>query len=153
MKHLLLVCLLLVSVFAKAEDKKVPFFYNEIANQEKSINFIFGFYPTTCSFTEGKEGPSYTSVKSAIINNAKQYLPWSDYKVLVLLTSGQLVRSYSTNAAADSNYMVNYLVTPGATRYQYFCFHAKFTTADIDKVWLVLGDELIYGLVLNKGDK
>ena len=151
-KQILLAGLMLLSIFAKA-DGSIPFYYELISNESKTINFVFGFYPTTYSYVEGKDVDPYTSVKSAVINNAKNDdLKWNDYKICILLKSGKLIRSYST-VAKDGDYAVNYTVKAGATRYQYYCFHKKFTGDDIDKVWLILSDDQLFNLAYDKNEK
>lgn len=149
-KQLLLACMLLLSLVSSAQ-KKNPFYYELISNDSKTINFVFGFYPTTYSYVEGKDVDPYTSVKAAVINNAKGSLTWNDYKINILLKSGKLIRSYST-VAKEGDYACNYSVSGGDTRYQYFCFHTKFTNEEIDKVWLVMGDDQIFNLAYDKNE-
>jgi hypothetical protein len=149
-KQLLLAALLLVSLVSNAQSKK-PFFYELISNDSKTTNFVFGFYPTTYSWVESKEVDGYTNVKAAVINNAKGSLTWNDYKINILLKSGKLVRSYTT-VAKDGDYSCNYSVPGSETHYQYFCFHNKFTNEDIDKVWLVMGDDQIFSLLYDKNE-
>ena len=150
-KQLLLAGLLCWTVIASAQNN--PFYYELISNDSKTINFVFGLYPSTYEYIEGKEVDPYTSIKGAIINNAKDNdLKWNDYKISILLKSGKLIRSYST-VAKDGNYSCNYTVTGGATHYQYFCFHTKFNTDDIDKAWLTMTDDQIFGLLYDKNDK
>ncbi len=149
-KQLLLAGLILLSVFAKAQTGK-PFYYELISNESKSINFVFGFYPTSYAYNETKDVDGFTSIKGAVINNSKDRLHWLDYKVNILLRSGKLLRSYTT-VAKDGDYQCNYNVEGSATHYQYFCFHNKFTNDDIDKVWLVMGDDQIFGLLYDKND-
>lgn len=150
-KQLLLAALLLLCLFAKADTGK-PFYYELISNESKTTNFVFGFYPTTYSYVEGKDVDGYTNIKSAIINNAKGRLEWENYKINILLKTGKLIRSYTT-VAKEGDYACNFSVSAGDTHYQYFCFHDKFTDADIDKVWLVLGDDQIFVLSYNKNDE
>ena len=151
-KQLLLATLLLISVFSHAQSNK-PFYYELISNDSKTTDFVFGFYPFTYSYVQSKDVDPYTSVKAAVINNAKKNdLKWNDYKINILLKTGKLIRSYST-VAKDGDYACNYTVDGGTTHYQYFCFHSKFDNEDIDKVWLVLGDDQIFNLVYDKNDK
>jgi hypothetical protein len=150
-KQLVLVGLTLMSLISNAQAKS-PFFYELIANDSKTTNFVFGFYPSSYTYEETKDVDGFTSIKAAVINNAKGSLPWSDYKINILLKDGKLLRSYST-VAKDGQYACNYTVTGGDTHYQYFCFHNKFTSDDIDKVWLVLGDDQIFSLLYDKNDK
>ncbi len=149
-KQLMLVALLLLSIAANAQ-KKNPFYYELISNDSKTINFVFGFYPTTYSYVEGKDVDPYTSVKAAVINNAKNSLDWNNYKIMIMLKSGKLIRSYTT-VAKDGDYSCEYNVKGSETHYQYFCFHNKFTNEDIDKVWLVMGDDQIFNLMYDKND-
>jgi len=150
-KQLLLAGLMFISLVSNAQAKN-PFFYELIANDSKTTNFVFGFYPSSYTFEETKDVEGFTSIKSAVINNAKGSLSWSDYKINILLKSGKLLRSYST-VAKDGQYACNYTVQGSDTHYQYFCFHNKFTADDIDKVWLVLGDDQIFSLLYDKNDK
>jgi hypothetical protein len=149
-KQLLLAALLLVSLVSNAQ-KKNPFFYELISNDSKTINFVFGFYPTTYSYVEGKDVDPYTNIKAAVINNAKTSLTWDNYKITILLKSGKLIRSYTT-VAKDGEYACNYSVGGSETHYQYFCFHTKFSSDDIDKVWLTMSDDKIFSLLYDKNE-
>lgn len=150
-KQLLLASLLLLTLVSSAQ-KKNPFYYELISNDSKTINFVFGLYPTTYQYVEGKDVDPYTSIKAAVINNAKNNLTWNDYKINILLSSGKLIRSYST-VAKEGDYACNYMVKGGDTRYQYFCFHTKFTSEDIEKVFLVMGDDQIFSLLYDKNEE
>ena len=151
-KQVLLAGFLLLSVLSKAQSGK-PFYYESISNDSKSIDFVFGFYPSTYSYNETKDVDGFTSIKTAVINNAKRNdLKWNDYKIMILLRTGKMLRSYST-VAKDGDYACNYTVDGGTTHYQYFCFHNKFTNEDIDKVWLIMGDDQIFNLVYDKNDE
>jgi hypothetical protein len=145
-KKLLFICLLAFSVAAKAQTKN-PFYYELISNESKSTNFVFGFYPSTYVYTENKEMQAFTSIKGAVINNASDSIKWKDYKIMILLKSDKLIRSYTT-VAENGDYACFYTV-PGnsTTHYQFFCFHTKFTNDDIAKVWLVMGDDQIFPLL------
>ena len=149
-KQLLLAGLLLLSLTSDAQ-KKNPFYYELISNDSKTTNFVFGFYPTTYTFEETKDVEGFTHIKGAVINNATGSLSWNDYKINILLKSGKLLRSYST-VAKDGDFACNYSVKGSETHYQYFCFHNKFTNNDIDKVWLVLGDDQIFSLLYDKNE-
>ena len=147
-KRILLIALLLISVFANAQTKN-PFYYELISNDTKTTNFVFGFYPSSFSFQESKEVTGFTSIKGAVINNATGSLKWNDYKICILLKNGKLIRSYTT-VAKEGDYVCDYTVAGSTTHYQYFCFHTKFTNEDIDKVFLVMGDDQIFGLIYDK---
>ncbi len=153
-KQLFLAALLLISLVSNAQ-KKNPFYYELISNDSKTINFVFGFYPTTYQYVEGKDVDPYTNVKAAVINNAKNSLDWKDYKINILLKDGKLIRSYTT-VAKDGDYACNYTVhggeEKGETHYQYFCFHTKFSSEDIDQVYLVMGDDQIFKLLYDKNE-
>ncbi|MCD6012836.1 MAG: hypothetical protein K0Q79_2698 [Flavipsychrobacter sp.] len=149
-KQLMLAALLLLSIASNAQ-KKNPFYYELISNDSKTINFVFGFYPTTYNYVEGKDVDPYTNVKAAIINNAKNSLDWNNYKIMILLKNGKLIRSYTT-VAKDGDYACEYNVKGSETHYQYFCFHHKFTNEDMDKVWLVMGDDQIFNLAYDKNE-
>ena len=150
-KIFFLVCFIFLSIAVNAQ-KGSPFFYELISNDSKTINFVFGFYPSSYNYVESKDVEAYTNIKAAVINNAKDHgLKWNDYKINILLKSGVLIRSYTT-AAEDGDYACNYSVAGETTHYQYFCFHTKFTSSDIDKVWLVMGDDQIFNLVYDKNN-
>lgn len=149
-KQFILAFLLLGSIIAHAGN---PFYYELISNDSKTINFVFGLYPNTYQYVEGKDVDGYTNIKAAIINNAKENdFKWNDYKVTILLKSGKLIRSYTT-VAKDGDYSCNYNIPAGATHYQYFCFHTKFSADDIDKVWLTMTDDQIFSLMYDKNEK
>lgn len=150
-KKLNLVALLFLSIAANAQDA-VPFYYQVVSNPSKTINFVFGFYPTTYSYVEGKDLEPYTSVKAAVINNADNSIYWNNYKIMILLKSGKLIRSYTT-VAKTGDYSCEYNVKSGETHHQYYCFHKKFTNEDIDKVWLVMGDDEIFNLLYDKNER
>ena len=154
-KQLLLASLVLLSLVSTAQNattaKKNPFYYELISNDSKTTNFVFGFYPSTYTFEETKDIAGFTHIKSAVINNSTESLKWNDYKINLLLKSGKLLRSYST-VAKDGDFACIYTVDGSQTHYQYFCFHNKFTTDDIDKVWLVMGDDQIFGLLYDKNE-
>jgi hypothetical protein len=153
-KQLILLTLVLLSFGATAQTdkaKKNPFYYELISNESKTTNFVFGFYPTTYTWEESKDVEGFIHIKAAVINNAKGALDWSNYKINILLKSGKLLRSYTT-VAKDGDFACNYTVKGNETHYQYFCFHTKFTAEDIDKVWLVLGDDQIFSLVYDKNE-
>ena len=145
-KKLLFFCLLAFTVSASAQTKN-PFYYELISNESKSTNFVFGFYPSTYTYTENKDMEAFTSIKSAVINNSSDSIKWKDYKIMILLKSDKLIRSYTT-VAENGDYACFYTV-PGnsTTHYQYYCFHTKFTNDDIAKVWLVMGDDQVFSLV------
>ena len=126
-------CLILISFMCQSQPKQA-FYYELISNESKSTNFVFGFYPESYKYEESANIDPFTSIKAAVINNAKSSLAWNDYKICILLNSGKLIRSYTTVATSgDYN--------------QYFCFHSKFKSLDIDKVWLVMGDDQIFNLI------
>ena len=134
-----------------AQTKKNPFYYELISNESKTTNFVFGFYPSTYSYVEGAQVDPYSSYKGAVINNASGSLKWNDYKIMILLNNGKLVRSYTT-VAETGDYDCDYTVPGGETHYQFFCFHTKFNADEISKVWLVLGDDQIFSLLYDKNE-
>jgi hypothetical protein len=153
-KHLILALLVLLAFGANAQSgstKKNPFYYELISNDSKTTNFVFGFYPTTYTWEESKDVEGFLHIKAAVINNASGALEWNNYKINILLKSGKLLRSYTT-VAKDGDFACNYTVKGSTTHYQYFCFHTKFTADDIDKVWLVLGDDQIFNLLYDKNE-
>ena len=144
------VCFSVLSVTAMSQTKN-PFFYEEISNDSKSTNFVFGFYPSSYQYIEDPKVQAYATIKSAVINNSADSLKWNNYKLLILLKSGKLIRSYTT-VAESGDYACNYTVTGSTTHYQYYCFHSKFIKEDIDKVWLVMGDDQIFPLIYDKNE-
>ena len=138
-------CLILISFMCQSQPKQA-FYYELISNESKSTNFVFGFYPESYKYEESANIDPFTSIKAAVINNAKSSLTWNDYKICILLNSGKLIRSYTT-VATSGDYNCKYTVPASTTHYQYFCFHSKFKSLDIDKVWLVMGDDQIFNLI------
>ncbi len=153
-KQLILAVLVLLTFGAMAQSgttKKNPFYYELISNESKTTNFVFGFYPTTYTWEESKDIEGFTHVKAAVINSATGALEWNNYKINILLKSGKLIRSYTT-VAKEGDFACNYIIKGSETHYQYFCFHTKFTADDINKVWLVLGDDQIFNLMFDKNE-
>ena len=151
-KQLLLAGLLLMSAIGLGQQVKKPYYYQTINNGDKSVDFVFGFYPATLQYFESKEFPAYTSVRSAIFNkSAKQSLKWNDFRVDVLLKSGNLIRNYAP-FSKEGIYGCTYTVPADSTHYQVFCFHTKFIESDIDKVWLQMSDDEIFGLTYDKNE-
>ena len=156
MKHPILKKLLFVTAFflltvtiTKAQNNKkpCPYYYTRINNPTKTVNFLLGLY-TTCYLDQltASDSVPYTRIKAAIINDGTNDLKWNNYKVYILLKSGELIRNYTT-AATDGDYACTYVVSNGATHHQYFCFHSTFTSDDISKVWFALaGDDQLFDL-------
>ena len=141
--------LLLVCTLVHAQKK--PYFYQTVSNEDKSIDFVFGLYPATINYFEGKDFPPYTAIRGAVLNRAKgKELAWGCY-VNILLKSGDLIRNY-TPSSKDGPYACSYNVSSDSTHYQFFCFHAKFTDQDIDKAWLGMNDDQIFKLAYDKND-
>ena len=133
--------------------QKIVYFSTVISNPDKTIDFDFGFYPSTAQYVESAAVSGYTMVRGAVINTTTaKPLEWKNYKIHVYLKSGKLIRNYTTKAESG-DYAVNYTVGTGLTRYQEFCFNTKFRLEDIEKVWLAMGDNEIFELYRKETDK
>ncbi|MBS1626814.1 MAG: hypothetical protein JSR09_04890 [Bacteroidetes bacterium] len=130
----------------ESNSNQKGFWYEHISNNSKTIDFLFGFYPSYLTKSETQTGKKYTSVKCAIINKAQSEYKWDDYKVCILLKNGELIRSYTT-VAETGLFACKYDIKSGDTHYQNFCFHTTFDVGDIDKIWVVLSDDEIIKLV------
>jgi hypothetical protein len=129
---------------AKAQTK---YFYTTVSSPDKTIDYLFGFYPSTASYTESASVKPYTSIKAALINQkgAKDFTSKND-KIMILLKSGKLIRSYTTQAK-EGDFAVEYTTKPGETHAQYYCFSGKVDINDIDRVWYILSDTQIFELL------
>lgn len=152
MKKLLIATLLLVVTGVATYAQKIVYYSTIISNPDKTIDFDFGFYPKTIQYVEPAGQKGYTVVRCAVINQktAKPF-DWKDEKVHIYLKSGKLIRNYTTKAESG-DYAVKYTVQPGETRYQEYCFSHKFALEDIEKLWLVMGDNEIFELYRNEVD-
>ena len=148
----LIIVVLLLSCAAHAQQTKQPYYYQTVNSADKAINFVFGLYPATISYFEGKDFPPYTSIRGAVVNqSAKDSLKWNNFKVDILLKSGQLVSNYMP-FSKDGPFACNYTVSKDSTHYQIFCFHTKFISTDIDRVWLQMSTDEIINLVYEKNE-
>jgi len=152
MKKLFIASLLLVVTVLATYAQKIVYYSTIISNPDKTIDFDFGFYPKTMQYVEPAGQKGYTVVKCAVINQktAKPF-DWRDEKVHIYLKSGKLIRNYTTKAESG-DYAVKYTVQTGETRYQEYCFSHKFALEDIEKLWLVMGDNEIFELYRNEVD-
>lgn len=134
----------IVTVTAKSQTK---YFYTTIANSDKTIDYLFGFYPSTATYTESATVKANTAIKAVIINQkgANEFKSNND-KMMILLKSGKLIRSYTTTAK-EGDYAVDYITKPGETHVQYYCFMGKIEVDDIDRVWYILSDTQIFELL------
>lgn len=146
MKKLFAAAFLFVAIGIQSYAQKIVYYSTTISNSDKTIDFDFGFYPKTLQYVEPTDQPGYTVVRCAVINmkTAKTF-DWKDEKVHIYLKSGKLIRNYTTKATSG-DYAVTYSVEPGTTRYQEYCFSHKFALEDIEKIWLVMGDNEIFEL-------
>ncbi|WP_461789829.1 hypothetical protein [Pedobacter sp.] len=146
MKKMLSVALMLFLATATSYAQKIVYYSTVISNPDKTIDFDFGFYPKTMQYVEPAGQKGYTVVRCAVINQktAKAF-DWKDDKVHIYLKSGKLIRNYTTKAETG-DYAVRYSVQPGETHYQEYCFSHKFTLEDIEKIWIVMGDNEIFEL-------
>jgi len=148
--QVLIVALLLFCSFAHAQNRQ-PYYFQTVNNNDKTIDFAFGLYPTTISYFEGKDFPPYTAIRCMVINKAKKNeLKWGS-QVNILLKSGNLIRNY-TPSSKEGPYACTYSVATDSTHYQFFCFHTKFTDKDIDKIWLAMNDDEIFKLEYDKNE-
>lgn len=130
-----------------AAHGQTKYFYTTVASPDKSINYLFGFYPSTASYTESASVKPYTAIKAVVINQkgAKDF-DSNDDKVMILLKSGKLIRNYTTSAK-EGDYAVKYTTKPEETHVQYYCFSGKVDVNDIDRAWYILSDNQIFELL------
>lgn len=130
-----------------AAHAQTKYFYTTVSSPDKTIDYLFGFYPSTASYTESASIKPYTSIKAALINQAgaKDFTSKDD-KIMILLKSGKLIRNYTTQAK-EGDYAVEYTTKPGETHAQYYCFDGKIDINDIDRVWYILSDTQIFELL------
>ncbi len=151
-KQLLLSCLLLLSLTGSGQQVKYPYYYQEVSNANKTVDFVFGLYPATIHYYEGKDFPAYTSMRTAIFNkSSKDTLKWKNFKVDILLKSGTLISNY-VPFSKEGPFGCDYTVLADSTHYQLFCFHTQFTEPEIDKVWLMMSDDEIFSLTYDKNE-
>lgn len=153
MKKEFVTALMLVLFVSMAQAQKIVYYSTMINTPDKTIDFDFGFYPRTIQYVEPAGQKGYTVVRCAMINQktAKPF-DWKDEKVHIYLKSGKLIRNYTTKAESG-DYAVKYTVQPGETRYQEYCFSHKFALDDIEKIWLVMGDNEIFELFKSEVDE
>lgn len=153
MKKEFVTALMLVLFVSMAQAQKIVYYSTMINTPDKTIDFDFGFYPRTIQYVEPAGQKGYTVVRCAMINQktAKPF-DWKDEKVHIYLKSGKLIRNYTTKAESGE-YAVKYTVQPGETRYQEYCFSHKFALDDIEKIWLVMGDNEIFELFKSEVDE
>lgn len=152
MKKIFTLALLFVALTLASNAQKIVYYSTVIATPDKTIDFDFGFYPKTLQYVEPAGQKGYTVVRCAVINQktAKPF-DWKDEKINIYLKSGKLIRNYTTQAETG-DYAVKYTVDPGQTRYQEYCFSHKFGIDEIEKIWLVMGDNQIFELYRNEVD-
>lgn len=152
MKKLFTIALLFAIIGVNAYAQKIVYYSTVISTPDKTIDFDFGFYPKTMQYVEPADGKGYTVIRCAVINQkAAKPFEWRDEKVNIYLKSGKLIRNYTTRAESG-DYAVRYTVDPGVTRYQEYCFSHKFAVDEIEKVWLVMGDNQIFELYRKEVD-
>ncbi|WP_442795072.1 hypothetical protein [Pelobium manganitolerans] len=137
----------LLAFVAGVSQAQTKYFYTTVSSPDKTIDYLFGFYPSTASYTESASVKPYTSIKAALINQkgAKDFVSKDD-KIMILLKSGKLIRNYTTQAK-EGDYAVEYTTKPGETHAQYYCFSGKVDINDIDRVWYILSDTQIFELL------
>ncbi len=144
--------LLLVSLTGFSQEVKYPYYYQAVNNATNTINFIFGLYPATAHYDEGKDFDAYTSIRAAIFNKSpKDSLKWNNFKVNILLKSGQLICNY-VPFSKKAPFGCTYTVSADSTHYQTYCFHTKFTKEEIDRAWLLMSEDEIFSLTYDKNE-
>lgn len=134
--------------FLPAQEESESYYYESIANPNKTLNFVFGFYAEKFAWFESKSS-SYTSIPGAVINQpGAQPLVWKDFKVFIMLKDGTLFNSYTT-VAETGKFACQYTVQPEEKHYQTFNFHNKFKPQQILHVWLKLTDGNFIKLLFN----
>ncbi len=150
--QLLISGLVLLSFVAYTQQVKQPYYYQSVNNQDKTIDFVFGLYPATINYYESKDFPPYTAIRTAVFNKSKKdTLKWNNFKVDILLKSGQLISNYIP-FSKENAYICTYKVIADSTHYQYFCFHTKFSNGDIDRAWLQISEDEIFSLNYEKNE-
>ena len=146
MKKLFITLILCLGFFTSIAQTN-SYFYTSVSNPSKTIDYVFGFYPSSAAYTEPSNDKPYTTIKAALINN-KGANPFNsaDDKIMILLKSGKLIRNYTT-AAKEGDYATKYTTQPGETHIQYYCFNGKVDKNDIDRVWYILSDSQIFELI------
>jgi len=150
MKKSLLFLLAAATTIAAFSQSSKSFYYEKISNPGKTINFTFGVYHGSMETVSKSDGNSYSKMMVAVINDKNaDDLYWSDYKVYILLRSGELIYNYTTEASSG-DFACKYHVPGGSTHKQYICFGKTFQASDIQKVWLCLADNNFINLFLNE---
>jgi len=123
-----------------------PFYFTVLSNNDKTVNYNVGVYHVChIDHLSANDGSPCTRIRAGIINNASGNLEWKDYKVRIQLKSGKHYDSYAT-LEANGDTAGNHTIAAGQSYYPYYCFHAPFSSDDIDKMWLVLNDEKTFEL-------
>ncbi|MCP4156460.1 MAG: hypothetical protein GY757_52590 [bacterium] len=128
-----------------------PHFYESISNPDKTLDFNIYVFHHKYQWIESNEG-NYSTI-SMVLKNEKdaQPLEWKNYKVYLLLKDGtSLFHNYDT-VAKTGNYACTYTVTPDAHHVQLLCFQKKFSSAQIDKIWVKMTASNFIKLAYNKG--
>gem|GEM_PF-2678918 len=129
-----------------------PDYITHITNNDMTRDYEFFFFASKEKGLVAGDSAKFTRVAAVTINNAVQELEWNNYKVRILLKSGELITNYTT-AATTGSYCCNYTVVKGVPHTQFYCYHAEFTPDDISKVWLVINDEKVFELREKYDDK
>lgn len=144
---ILLITFFLAVVGTFTANSQTKYYYTTVSSPDKTIDYLFGFYPSTLTYTESASVKPYTSIKAVVLNQkgANPFTSNND-KIMILLKSGKLIRSYTTQAK-EGDYAVNYTTQPGENHTQYYCFNGKLEISDIDRVWYILSDTQIFELL------
>jgi len=134
-----------------ATTKTSTYYFAHMSNPDKTKDYLFYFFPDKIEYGTASDSTKYTRIGTVVMNKANQGLEWDDYKVRILLKSGQLVSNYKT-AAKDGLFACNYTVEKGVNHTQFYCFHTQFSLDDINKVWLVLNDEKVFELTKDEDE-
>ena len=153
MKKIFFSALLGLLAFSGFAQNANSFYYEKIATPDKTISFTFGVYHGSMEYVTKNDGSGYSKMVIAVINDAKaDDFYWSDYKVYILLKSGDLLYNYTTEAKTD-NFACKYTVPAGETHKQSACFAKKFVAGDIQKIWLSFSDTQFFKLIYDENEK
>ncbi|MFC5283330.1 hypothetical protein [Pedobacter alpinus] len=143
----LLTTIFFVLIVSYAANSQTKYYYTTVSSPDKTTDYLFGFYPSTLTYTESASVKPYTSIKAVLLNQkgANPFKSNND-KIMILLKSGKMIRNYTTQAK-EGDYAVEYTTQPGENHTQYYCFNGKVEANDIDRVWYILSDTQIFELL------
>jgi hypothetical protein len=149
MKSKLLLLIAFV-VFSSNLTSAQALYAESISTPDGSINFLIGVSPSSIQTVTRSDNSTYCTVKLVLINDEKaQAFDWADYKVYVLTKDGKIGYNYTTTADGGE-FDCTYELKPGESKTQLLCYARTFAQADIDRIWLVMSDEISFELVLTE---